>query len=66
LAFLSLASTFPFTIGPTSNSFSLSPFYVGVLPPGKNDWKISTSCNGASRGQFVFGKFEFFVNVNAD
>lgn len=57
----------PFTIGPaTSNSFSLSPFYVGVLPSGKNDWKISTSCNGASREQFAFGKFEFFVNTNED
>jgi hypothetical protein len=57
----------PFTIGPaTSNSFSLSPFYVGVLPSGENDWKISSSCNGASRGQFDFGKFEFFVNINAD
>jgi hypothetical protein len=57
----------PFTIGPaTSNSFSLSPFYVGVLANGTNDWKISTSCNGATRGQFYFERFEFFVNTNPE
>jgi hypothetical protein len=55
----------PFTIGPaTSDSFTLSPFYVGVLPNGTNDWKISTSCNGAVRGQFYFEAFEFYVNTN--
>jgi len=59
----------PFYIGAASTepgeSFSLAPFYVGVLPNGTNDWKISASWNGANVGQFDFAKFEFFVNTNA-
>ena len=60
----------PFYIGsaPTEpgESFSLAPFYVGVLPNGTNDWKISASCNGARVGQFDFATFEFFVNTNPE
>lgn len=57
----------PFLIGPsTGNSFNLIPFYSSVLASGKNDWKISTSCNGTGGGQFSFDRFEFFVNTNPE
>lgn len=61
-----LVQIVPYIIGPNSggNTVSGGILTAGVLPSGYNDWKISTSCNGARGGQFAFGHVEFFVNVS--
>src|SRR5579863_1793910 len=60
-----LVQTVPYVIGPASggNSAIGSTLNASVLPSGYNDWKISTSCNGANRGQFASSHFEFFVKL---
>src|SRR5262249_54338694 len=53
----------PFIIGPAvgSNAASGDPLTASVLSDGTNDWKISTSCNGAMPTSFGTDSFEFFV-----
>ncbi len=52
-----------FIVGPAvgSNSFANGVFLASPLSSGANDFKISATCNGASRGQFGFSTFEFLV-----
>jgi hypothetical protein len=61
-----LVQAVPYIVGPAvgTNSVSGSTLNASVLPSGYNDWKISTTCNGAERGQFAYAHFEFYVNTN--
>jgi hypothetical protein len=58
-----LVQTVPYIIGPAigSNPVTGSRLSVGVLPNGRRDLKISTSCDGAVARQFAFSTFEFFA-----
>ena len=58
-----LVQVLPYIVGPSvgSNSATGGTLTAGVLPNGTNDWKISTSCNGADTNQFAFSRFEFFA-----
>jgi hypothetical protein len=63
-----LVQAVPYIIGPNSGSESATGgiLTAGVLPTGFNDWKISTTCNGAVRRQFAASHFEFFVNLGSE
>ncbi len=57
-----LVQVVPYIIGPASGgggSVTGSILNAG----GNNDWKISTSCNGAQPRQFYSSQFEFFVKI---
>jgi hypothetical protein len=56
-----LVQAIPYVIGPASgtNSASGPGLTASVLSSGKNDFKISASCNGGANSQFGFGSFEF-------
>jgi len=58
-----LVQIVPYIIGPygSSNSASGEPLIANGFSPGKNDWKVSTTCNGASPLQFGANAFEFFA-----
>jgi len=58
-----LVQSLPYIVGTSvgSNSVTGSTLTAGVLANGTNDWKISTSCNGAGTHEFAFGTFEFFA-----
>ncbi len=57
-----LVQLVPYIVGPASGG--ASSVTGGILNAGgNNDWKISTSCNGALPGQFYSSQFEFFIKV---
>jgi len=60
-----LVQVLPYIVGSSvgSNSATGGTLTAGVLPNGTNDWKISTSCNGADTNQFAFSRFEFFAKA---
>ena len=55
--------TFGYVIGPNSggNSANGATLMTGHPPGRKNDFKISATCNGVVKRQFVFKTFEFYV-----
>jgi hypothetical protein len=56
-----LVQVAPFIIGPAVGGNSVTGFpLVSTL---QNDWKISASCHGATKNDFDFASFEFFVDV---
>ena len=61
-----LVQVVPFIIGPATggNSVESTSLSAGVLPSGKNDFKVSASCNGARKSQFGFGELEIEVSGN--
>jgi hypothetical protein len=59
-----LVQFWPFIVGPAvGTDLSSSPaLTAGVLPTGRNAFKISATCNGAALGRFAVARpFEFFV-----
>jgi hypothetical protein len=58
-----LVQVVPYIIGPFggNNSASGGVLTANGLDGGKNDWKVSTSCNGASPAQFGANATEFFA-----
>src|SRR5262245_11356436 len=50
-----LVQVVPFVLGPGvgSNAVTGSPLDAGVVPTGRNDFKVSATCNGAERDHFA-------------
>jgi hypothetical protein len=55
-----LVQVVPFIIGPAVGSNEASGAILEAAGVD-NDWKITASCNGASRGQIAFAFHEFLV-----
>lgn len=58
-----LVQTVPFILGPAvgNNAVTGSPLDAGVLPTGRNDFKVSATCNGAGHDHFSVAESEFLV-----
>ena len=58
-----LVQVVPYIVGPFggSNSASGEVLTANGLSGGKNNWKVTTTCNGAVPGQFAANATEFFA-----
>ena len=60
-----MVQSMAFILGPAVGSSSVTggDLDAGTLPNGKNDYKVSASCNAAPRNAIGFARFEFFVKT---